>query len=334
MTAMIKDPVTLNTAQENFLVSGVKTSTAVPLEASEIKDKKQEAKSAQRKSRLMPTGGTAKLAPAANAASMAQIKSVIDQMTPKQKIAFVDALNQFKSDVEKVKKALAEIKNHTTPTLSDIKTLAKAAVAVREDVNTALNTAKAAGADTHASTSIWFVLEQFMVNDVMGMNNLEMSAAMKQVQAQSAAVANVAAGLSKLNAEVGQQKSTDVWKSVGFAIGVVLLGLVLALPTGFTSIPASIAIAVAFPVCNAEDNAAGKSDTRFDFLSDSSPNTTQMLQDQNTQQAWSLIGTNSNQQLSTVMQLHVQQTSQVNVQAAQQFSTMINYASQTMSTGH
>ncbi len=332
-TVNVNNPATLSSAEESFLLSGVNASTAIALKASEVKDKEEEAKSSRRKSRLMPTGGTAKLAPAANGASMAQIKSVIDQMTPKQRAAFVDALNKFQADVEKVKEALASIKNPQEPTVLELQTLVKKAVAIRGDVDAALNTAKAAGADTHSSISIWFALEQFMVNDVMGMNNLEMSSAMKQVQAQSNAISTVAAGLSNLNTQISQQKSTDVMKSVGFSIGVFLLGLLLSGPTLGASLATGIAIAIAFPVCNSQDaNQQGTS--RFDFLTDSAPNTTQMLEDQNTQQAWSLVGTNSNQQLSTTMQLHVQQTSQVNVQAAQQFSTMINYASQTMSTGH
>jgi hypothetical protein len=333
MSTIVNNPITLDSAQDNFLLSGVNASTAVQLKASEVEDKKREAKPSRRKSTLMPTGGVAKLSSAAKAAKMAQIKDVIDRMTPEQKIAFVNALNQFQADVAKVREVLAGIKNQNAPSLSDINTVVEAAAAVRKDVDAVLKTAKAAGADSNSSTSIWFVLEQFMVNDVMGMNNLEMSAAMKQVQAQSSAIANVAAGLSKMNTQITEQKTTDTMKSVGFAVGVFLAGLLLAPFTGGLSLAAGIAVAIAIPVCNAQDTAAGVKDTRFDFLSDNSPNTSQMLQDQNNQQAWSLIGTNSNQQLSTTMQLHVQQTSQLNVQAAEQFSTMINYASQTMSTG-
>jgi hypothetical protein len=331
MTTIVKDSTSASSATGAYLLSGA--ATAIQLKALETQDKE----TPHRKTKLMPTGGTAKLASDPTAELPPEIRNVIDKMTPEQRKAFVDALIKFQADVEKLKAVLLSMKNANAPTPEETETLIKAAQVVGNDAKGVLSPVKSVkSSDPKEETSIWFLLQEFMVNDIMGMNNLEMSAAMKQVQAQSNNITNVAAGLSKMNADIAKVKSPDVTSNCIFSIGVFLAGLILAPFTGGASLAAGIAIAIAFPVCNAQDvgsDAAGRFGGLSDFMTNTTLDTTQLTTAQNTQQGWSLIGTNSNQQLSTTMQLHVQQTSQVNVQAAQQFSTMINYASQTMSTG-
>jgi hypothetical protein len=330
MTTIVKDSTSAPSTTEAYLLSGA--ATAIQLKA-EVQDKE----APHKKTKLMPTGGTAKLDSDPTAELPPEIRNVIDKMTPEQRKAFVDALIKFQADIEKLKAVLSSMKNGNAPTPEEMETLIKAAQVVGNDAKGVLSPVKSVkSSDPKEETSIWFLLEKFMVDGIMGMNNLEMSAAMKQVQAQSNNITNVAAGLSKMNADIAKQKAPDVTKNCIFSIGVFLAGLILAPFTGGASLAAGIAIAIAFPVCNAQDNAngaAGRFGDLSGFMTSTTLDTTQLTTVQNTQQGWSLIGNNANQGLSTTMQLHVQQASQVNGQAAQQFSTMINYASQTMSTG-
>lgn len=256
------------------------------------------------------------------------VAKALAAMAPAQKIEFTSHLNDYLKSVQNVKTVLAQVKDPNNPTEAEKAQIVNASINVKQN---AQNLVKNSG-DGETQVSIWYLLANFMANDIMGINEKEESAAMYQVQANAATLDQINDNLAKLNPTLEKAHHTDIWKSIGFAIASVFCGLILAPFTAGLSLAAGISIAVAFPVCNAEDSNKSQSAARFNFLQDNSADQQALLEASVSQSTLSNIGTQANQSQQTTMQLHVTQTSQIISQAAQQFSEMIQGAAQTANT--
>jgi hypothetical protein len=299
-------------------------------------------RSSKGSSKIMPTS-TLSAVPVQSPAGLAllnhpTISSAMSKMSPEQKIHFVDTLNAYLKSVNDVKATIASAEDSSNPTLMEkMEVVAKAVVGVAQNIGKVANAAKAQGSEP--TISIWYLLANFMANDIMGINEKEESAAMYQIQANSVSLESVNEHLGSLNPQLQSDHHLDGWKVTGFELGCAaafVIGIAAAPFTGGLSLALSLgalAVGIAFPICNAEDSKKPAGKERFSFLSDDhSASQQQLLEASISQSSWSNVGTQTNQSQQTTMQLHVTQTSQIIVQAAEEFSQMIQGAAQAANT--
>jgi len=339
--AIVNSENTSSDALEAFRISTISATNNVDeaVLKAKLKEKETEIKGErpQGSSKLMPTS-TAVANPIQSPAGLAllnnpAIVNAMSNMTPAQKTQFVDHLNGYLKSVNLVKAAMSTI-NPEDPA-PGFAAVQNASLNVKQNVNQIINDVKDSGG---SPLSIWYLLANFMANDIMGINEKEESAAMYQVEANAHTLESVNNGLAHLNPQLNQDHHIDGWKTFGFELACAVgaaIGVIAAPFTGGASLvltAACVSIAIAFPVCNAEDGKKPAGKERFSFLSDDSADQQQLLEASISQSSWSNVGTQANQDQQTTMQIHVTQTSQIITQAAQEFSQMIQGAAQTANT--